>query len=132
MFSRKPSAGAWPKTQRVSATFAPSGRRFDDVIVCASPWRRARGLLFRGPSDQALLWPCGSVHSFFMSRPIDVIYLSDEGDVVKIVHGLVPWRTSVGGRGAFAVLEVTAGSARDLGTNERVSFDVQAQAKGRA
>lgn len=123
MFSRKPGAVAWPKTHRVNAFFPLSGKRFTDIRVCASSLSRSRGLLFRNVSEQALLWPCASVHSIAMGHAIDVIYLSTDGVVVKIVQNLVPWRMSMGGRDAFAVLEVRAGSSNDVQLGERVSFE---------
>jgi len=52
-----------------------------------------------------------------------VIYLSAAGVVVKIVRSLVPWRASVGGRDAFAVLEVVAESSQAVQMGERVSFE---------
>jgi len=58
-----------------------------------------------------------------MGHAIDVIYLSTDGVVVKIVQNLVPWRMSMGGRDAFAVLEVRAGSSNDVQLGERVSFE---------
>jgi uncharacterized membrane protein (UPF0127 family) len=121
VFSRRSFGITWPTTQQTTAHFTRSGAHFDDVLVCASPLLRLRGLLFRDAGVQALLWPCRSVHSFMMAHPIDLIYLSKDGDVVKI-EKLGPWRTSSGGRQAFAVLEVIAGSAARLQLGERVSF----------
>ena len=50
----------------------------EHLLVAARPLRRMRGLLGRSelPSDQGiLLRPAGSVHTFFMRFPIDVVFL---------------------------------------------------------
>lgn len=74
---------------------------------------RNRGLLGREsmPDDRALIIaPCSGIHTFFMRFPIDVIYTSRLGKVLKIAAHVRPWRISVCGR-AFAVVEMAAGSA---------------------
>lgn len=121
--ARKPGETTWPKTRRVNVVFANSGARFEHVLVCATPFARSRGLLFRKATEQALLWPCASVHSIGMGHAIDLIYLSAAGVVVRIVRRLVPMRMSSGGKNAFAVLEVQAGSCGDVQMGERVSFE---------
>lgn len=58
-----------------------------------------------------------SVHMFFMRFPIDVVFLSRDRRVVRVVHGLRPWRVA-GARGAAAALELPAGAAAEAGVNE--------------
>jgi Flp pilus assembly protein protease CpaA len=57
---------------------------------------------------------CSSVHTFFMSIPIDIVYLNEEFEVVKVVAALRPWRFSVGGRAATQTLELPEGEAERL------------------
>jgi uncharacterized protein len=76
-----------------------------------------RGLLGRRGLESGeglLLRPSGSVHTFFMRFPIDVVFLSRDGEVLKIARGLSPWRAA-GARRAKAVLELAAEEAERRG-----------------
>src|SRR5581483_6671382 len=57
------------------------------------------------------LWiaPCSSIHTFFMSQPIDVIFINRKGDVVKVFSALRPWRAAWA-RGAYSVIELPVGT----------------------
>jgi hypothetical protein len=95
------------------------------LLVATRPLRRMRGLLGRAslPAGEGiLLRPAGSVHTFFMRFPIDVVFLDREDVVVGIEPALAPWRTA-GRRGAKAVVELPAGEAnrRGLRVGERLS-----------
>ena len=79
-----------------------------------------RGLLGRKelPSGEGiLLKPSGSVHTFFMRFPIDVVFLDRELRVVAIAPDVPPWRMR-GARGAKAVVELRAGEASRRGLAE--------------
>lgn len=97
-------------------------------------WDRFRGLMLRRelPSGHGLLIPhCRSVHTCFMRFPIDVIYLSPDNEVLKIVGSMKPWRCSVCLQ-ARSVLEMPggwAGRAR-LSTGDTVLFDFAEQGEG--
>jgi uncharacterized protein len=91
-------------------------RRADGRVVCErclvadSPLPRMRGLLGRrdlGSDEGVLLRPAGSVHTFFMRFPIDVVFLDRDGRVLRIAEAVRPWR-SVAARGARSVLELRA------------------------
>lgn len=78
---------------------------------------RMKGLLGRRQlSRDEGFWiePCNSVHTFFMSYPIDVLFLDRDGVVLKIVNHLIPWRFS-GVLRARVALELVQGSASRLG-----------------
>ena len=82
-------------------------------VLADRPWSRVRGLLGRrslGPNEGLLLRPVGSIHTMFMRFRIDVVFLDRDHAVVKVVHGLRPWRFA-GARRAKAVLELPAGAA---------------------
>jgi len=61
---------------------------------------------------------CGSVHTFFMRRPIDVVFLDAASHVVSIVTDARPWRVYVGPPATRHVLELPAGHARATGIQE--------------
>ncbi|HOV79624.1 MAG TPA: DUF192 domain-containing protein [Bacillota bacterium] len=59
--------------------------------------KRLRGLIGRPvlkPGEAMILMPCKSVHTFFMSFPIDVIFLDKEAVVIKILEKMKPFRFS--------------------------------------
>jgi hypothetical protein len=79
--------------------------------------QRFRGLMLRRelPEGQGMLFPhCSSIHMFFMRFPVDLVYLDREGEVVKIVEGLKPWRLSFCS-GARSALELPAGTVQRTG-----------------
>ncbi len=74
-------------------------------------WLRLKGLLGDKrlkPGEGLLLKPCGQIHMFFMKFPLDAVFLSKQGEVLRIVR-LMPWQVSPWVRGAHSVLEVEAG-----------------------
>ncbi len=75
-----------------------------------------------------LLEPCNSIHTFFMRIPIDVLFLSKELEILKLIPAMVPWRTSSILWKARSVLELPAGVIHASGTavGERLSFDPHA------
>ena len=79
---------------------------------------RRRGLLGRDglPDGAALvIAPCGAVHTFFMRFPIDVVFASRDGRVVK-TRSIVPPGRLTGTLRAFAVIELPAGVIERSGT----------------
>ena len=79
-----------------------------------------RGLLGRKelPSGEGiLLKPSGSIHTFFMRFPIDVVFLDRELRVVSVSEAVPPWKVR-GARGAKAVMELAAGEASRRGLTE--------------
>jgi hypothetical protein len=98
----------------------------EQCFVADRPWSRMRGLLGRSslPAGEGLLLkPTGSVHTFFMRFPIDVVFLDRELSVVGVAAELPPWRTA-GRRGAKATLELAAGEAsrRGIEPGDRLRF----------
>ncbi len=91
----------------------------EQAQVARSYWSRLIGLTGRRALDEGeglLLSPCSSVQCFLMRFPIDVIFIDQEAQVVKVVPSLRPLRVSLGGRGAWAALEVPVGTAARSGT----------------
>ncbi len=96
------------------------------TVVCErcevprSSFARMRGLLGRNalaPGTGMLIDAAPSVHMFFMRFPIDVVFLDRDRKVVRVVHGLRPWRIA-GARKAVAALELPSGAAAQAGLEE--------------
>lgn len=86
------------------------------VAVADNFFTRFRGLMLRKslpPGEGLLLKNCAAIHCCFMRFPIDAVYLDGSMRVVA-AETVKPWR--LGGRypGARHVLELNAGSARNL------------------
>lgn len=92
-------------------------RKVVQIRTACSFARRARGLILQPalPAEVALyLLPCRCVHTAFMRRCIDVVFLDQRRVVLKIVPELKPWRITGHAR-ACGVLEFNAGEVRRLG-----------------
>ena len=79
--------------------------------LAADSESRNRGLLGRdslAPENALILAPASLVHTFFMRFPIDVLFVSRDGRVLKAKHA-VPARRVTGSVRAFAVIEFAAG-----------------------
>ncbi len=92
-------------------------KRTVEVRVAATFLSRLRGLIGRPPLAAGRgLWiePCCAIHTFGMTRPIDVVFVDTDGCVVAVHEQLPPRRLRVcwGGRGA---LELAAGFASEAG-----------------
>jgi len=80
---------------------------------------RRKGLLGRdalNDSHALVLAPCGSVHTFGMRFPIDVIALDQQGVIIDRVVEMKPWRIRLPRRGTAGVLELRAGALDATGT----------------
>lgn len=81
--------------------------------VAQTAWTRLKGLIGHAPLHQGeglLIHPCQGVHSFLMRFPIDVVYVSGAGQVVRTVEHLVPGRIGPIALDARFVLELPAGT----------------------
>ena len=83
---------------------------------------RKRGLLGRDslPTGHALIIaPSNMVHTFFMRFPIDILFVTRDGRVVKASPN-VPARRVVGALRGFAVIELAAG---ELARSQTIAGD---------
>jgi uncharacterized membrane protein (UPF0127 family) len=86
-------------------------------VVADRPLTRLRGLLGRRelPAGEGLLLrPAPSIHTWFMRFAIDAVFLSAELEVLSVRPEMPAWRMAAG-RGARAVLELSAGEAARRG-----------------
>jgi uncharacterized protein len=95
-----------------------TGARLADALECAfDSGGRRRGLLGRDglPAGAALiLAPCCAIHTFFMRFPIDVLFVTRDGGVLR-ASTIRSWRIGVSAR-AFAAIELPAGVIERSGT----------------
>jgi len=99
-------------TRPVVFTTAPGPCRVESVVVAATFWQRALGLMGRSPlgSGRGLfLAPCASVHTFFMRFELDLVFVSRDFRVVRVATAVKPGRIALGGKLAWGVLELQAG-----------------------
>ena len=93
----------------------------DKVEVAKSFWSRGKGLIGRKSLAEGyglVIRPCGSIHMFFMSIPLDVLHVDKDGRIVKILHEIKPWRVGPIVFKSKWVVELPAGTARRTGTEE--------------
>ena len=99
-------------------------------LVADNALTRMRGLLGRTGLESGeglLIRPAGSIHTFFMRFPIDVVFVSRAGEVLKVARGVPPWRTSAA-RGAKVVIELGAGEADRNGISVGTRLDLSGSA----
>ena len=83
---------------------------------------RKRGLLGRDslpPGHALIIAPSNMVHTFFMRFPIDILFVTRDGRVLK-ASADVPARRIVGTLRGFAVIEMAAG---ELARSQTVAGD---------
>jgi uncharacterized membrane protein (UPF0127 family) len=98
----------------------------DTCVVADRMWSRMKGLLGRrelAPGQGMLIRPTSSIHTFFMRFPIDAVFLSRDGEVLKVKPNVGAWRARFC-RGAHSVLELPAGEAarRDIAPGTQLEF----------
>ena len=94
----------------------------------ATAWQKISGLLaepFPLKEGEALVIPsaCPWIHTFFMTYPIDLVFIAPDGTVVGIER-LKPWRLSKIYWKADRAIELPAGTIERSQTNvgDRISF----------
>lgn len=75
--------------------------------------RRMKGLMFEEEITPLILRPCNGIHTFFMRKNIDVIFISSAGKVVKVIKNMPPWKMSGIVFGALAAIELPAYGAKN-------------------
>lgn len=86
----------------------------ENVIIADNFLSRLLGLMVKDelPKGHALLlFPCSCVHTFFMRFPIDAIFLDKNGQVIRIMRNIVPYKFGPWVRGAVKSLEFPANSS---------------------
>ena len=95
-------------------------------------FERTRGMIGRcfDGFDAMVFARCSMIHTFFMSIKIDVIFLSPENKVLRVVDSLAPYVAACGCRHAVKVIELPAGAAKSSRTELGDHLDIDAQPIG--
>ena len=98
-------------------TLTMEGRILTKVALADSVFLRLRGLIGRDVKKLGGMWitPCGQIHMFFMSCPIDAVYLSRENTVLKVDASVPTGIVCPPVKRARRVLELPSGAAGDFG-----------------
>jgi len=84
----------------------------DRLLTAFDSESRRKGLLAHRSlphSTVLIIAPTNAIHTFFMKFPIDIVFVSKAGRVLKIRSRVPAWRMTASLR-AYAVLELAAGS----------------------
>ena len=94
-----------------------------ELANCASSantfFKRLKGLMFTKslPAGHGLhIQPCRSIHTFFMNYAIDVLYLSEQLEIVGMDETMKPRSVGKYQPMAFSILELPAGAIRKTDT----------------
>jgi len=90
------------------------------VLTAFDSVSRRRGLLAHESLDEStalIIAPSNAIHTFSMRFPIDVAFVSREGQIVKVSPAVAPWRIAASWRG-FAVVELPAGALAATDTRQ--------------
>ena len=97
-----------------------NGAELAEIAVTANTFfKRLKGLMFTKslPAGHGLhIKPCRSIHTFFMRYPIDVLYLSEDYEIVGMDETIKPATVGKYQRRAISVLELPAGTIRGIET----------------
>lgn len=97
------------------------------IRVADSYFLRLRGLIGRNVEQLGGLWirPCNQIHMFFMSSPIDAVYLDRSKAVVKVDANVPVGIVCPVVKGAKSVLELPAGSAAKMGILPGTALEIR-------
>ena len=84
------------------------------IEVADSFWARFKGLMLRKnlPENTGLLIsPCNSIHMCFMRFRLDIVFLTENWEIVKISRRVLPWVGFALCPRAHMVIELPSGTA---------------------
>jgi uncharacterized membrane protein (UPF0127 family) len=100
----------------------------ETIEVASTAAQKVRGLLGRECLEDGhglLFKHCSSLHTFFMSFPIDVVFTDRNGKVLKAASDVKPFKLVAAPLRAYYAIELPAGSIARSNTREGdvLSFD---------
>lgn len=98
------------------------------IRVADKFFTRLRGLLFKdeiGDDEGLLILPCNQVHTIGMKFNIDVVFLSQAGEVLYFEKVMLPGKISPIIKGCKKVLELKEGTIRskDIRIGKLIEFE---------
>lgn len=83
----------------------------EGVVHANDFWSRLSGYMFRShPHVPGIMFePCNAIHTSFMNFHLDLVFLSADNKIIKIVKDLKPWRHTWFYFDAKKTLELPAG-----------------------
>ncbi len=107
----------------------------DRMVGAFSFLHRARGLLGkRKLSGSHALWfrPGGSVHTFGMRFPIDVLFLDENLTVLALAEEVKPWRVKCAPSDTCSTVEFAAGRIAQMGVQKDDELFIQPRGSSNA
>ena len=97
-----------------------------ESILATSFLKKCLGFMFASQQDRGIVFYFNmekniSFHTFFMRFALDFVFLDEKKRVVKIIHGVKPWRLAVVGKGKY-VVELPTPCALDISLGDTISF----------
>ena len=106
-----------------------------NTVVAVEPrrartfWNRTRGMIGRKfiGFDALVFEHCNKIHTFFMGQKIDVLFLTRDNRILKVVHGLGRFVPFCSCRRAATVVELPDGAAKSsrTETGDYLDLDVR-------
>lgn len=102
----------------------------DHIEVASNFKKRLKGLIGRPGLNQGeafILLPCNSIHTCFMSFPIDVLFVDKAAVVLQSLENMRPFKLSPIIHHSYMVVELPAGriAATCTGTGHRLQLMVK-------
>lgn len=91
----------------------------NNVEIAGDFIKRLKGLMGRpglNEGEAMLLYPCSSIHTFFMNFPIDAIFIDRNAVVLKTIENMKPYKISPVIKNSYMVIELPAGCLSSTGT----------------
>ncbi|MFA7230827.1 MAG: DUF192 domain-containing protein [Victivallaceae bacterium] len=93
--------------------------------------QRTRGMIGRSfdgaPFDAMVFGNCNTIHSLFMSIPIDVLFIDMGNNICDMRQALPPWVFMVRCRNAFTTIELPCGVINTTGTEIGDKVDLSSE-----
>ncbi len=91
----------------------------NNVEIAGNFTKRLKGLMGRpglNEGEAIIIYPCRSIHTFFMNFPIDALFIDRNAIVLKIIENMRPNRISPVIKRSYMVVELPAGCISSTGT----------------
>lgn len=108
--------------RQLAVNGTPAGWR----VACCETFRSRLWGQLAAPGRRDRVWmlrPCSAVHSLFLTQPVVVAFCDAEGEIIRVVAPLRPWRCAAA-RGAVSAWEFPASALGQLalGRGDRLSL----------